>query len=314
MQVPPSEEATLDDAMVCYCYRLTTGKLREAYNRCGSLAKMQDETKAGRACRGCNVVLQALFGEEATVDIPGVDRPVKAGTPCMIPGSNAMKGFIIANDQLDSVVYSSNAVAPQLGACDSTTPVEYALIDGEGKVVFHRRTTIRTNETFVFDTRNEDIPRPFYGMFHMSLGRGNIGASRFNIYWTDGKYSASTHEQSGSWRPRVFLPIVVDQAFIDRELDIYFAIMNPYGRKLPYTARVSDVETEDQLIWSSELDAEQSVWINVTETMFKPMLAQYPGSTAVIEFETPDLNVRTTLSLWFFIHHRKQDLWTANHI
>ena len=300
--------------MVCYCYRMTTGKLREAYKRCGSLAKMQDETKVGRACRGCNVVLQALFGEEATGDILGIDRAVKSGTACMQPGSKVMKGFVIANDQLDSVVYSSNAVAPQLGACDSSTPVEYSLIDAVGNVVFHRHTTINTNETFVFDTRNEDLPRPFYGMFYMSLGRGNLGASRFNIYWTNGRYSASTHEQAGSWRPRVFLPIVVNESFLKRELDVYLAVVNPYARKLAYTARVFDVATEDQLIWSSELDAEQSVWINASDTLFRPMLEQYPGSDAVVEFESPDLNVRTALSLWFFIHHRKQDIWTANHI
>ena len=66
------------DSMICYCNNLTREDLLRHHRRCGSLAKVQDETKAGKACGGCRVILQSLFGE-LPQEINAVDNGGVAG-------------------------------------------------------------------------------------------------------------------------------------------------------------------------------------------------------------------------------------------
>src|SRR5207245_437917 len=119
------------NSIVCYCYRKTVRDLKEAYATCGSLKGVEDATRAGTACSGCKVILQSLFGE-APSDANAPFMETTVGTSCSKPGRRIMKGFFIHDENLHSKVFSSNAVAPQLGNCDTTTEAEYTLVDHKG--------------------------------------------------------------------------------------------------------------------------------------------------------------------------------------
>jgi hypothetical protein len=147
------------DSMICYCNNLTREDLLRHHSRCGNLAKVQDETKAGKVCGGCRIILQSLFGElPQEVDSPD-HGGVAGATICLKPGSRVMKAFIVSDDKLESSVYSSNAVPPQFADCNSTMPIEYAVFDHQGNTVLHRKESLKTNETFVFDITKNFLSR-----------------------------------------------------------------------------------------------------------------------------------------------------------
>src|SRR5262245_28914332 len=110
-----------EDSIVCYCYRLTTRMLRESYARCGSLAGVEQETRAGTGCTGCKVLLYSIFGEKPTDHYQQQNPDLMLPSSCKRPGNRLMKGFTIANEGLESSVFASNGAAPQLGDCDLDT-------------------------------------------------------------------------------------------------------------------------------------------------------------------------------------------------
>jgi hypothetical protein len=309
-ELPTDEE----DAIVCFCYRLTTGMLKEAYKKCGSLQKVEELTKAGTGCTGCQVVLQSLFGETPTNHyVSGVDTIV--GTSCVKPGSRTMKGLIVANNDLESTVYASNGISPQLGKCDTTTQVEYALIDHRGRPVHRGTEEVATNATFKFETHTLDIERPFYGMFLLTLGRANFGAARFNVYWRSRSGGVcSTHENATSGRPRLWIPLLIGQLVVEGPTTIYFALMNPASHSREFTITVYEVDRGDSLTWSSRLDSHCTTWINANEHLFKPAIQKFGDGRWTVKVVTNDLDVYAAISAYFFTHNKVLNLWSCNHL
>ena len=157
--------------------------LREAYRKCGSVKGVEESTRAGTACTGCKVMLHSLFGEAPSNHYEKHETP-QFGTTCKKPGSRIMKGFVLAlGDSMQSTIYSSNGIAPQLGSCDADTKIEWHLLNHRGESVRNGQQMLRTNETFVFRTTEHALPNPFFGIFLLAFERANYGASRFNLYW-----------------------------------------------------------------------------------------------------------------------------------
>ena len=305
-------EQDSEGSMVCYCFRLTTGQLKRAYASCGSLAELEKQTKAGTECTGCKVILQSLFGERPS-DQYKLNQVPEIGSSCKRPGHRVMKGFVIADGDLESSIYSSNAVAPQLGNCDADTPIEFALVDHRGQVVAQGRDVLKTNDTFVFNTVDHKLPRPFFGMFLLAFERSNYGASRFNVYWRNKHGVSATHENATTGRPLVYLPITVDQQFLKGSSSVHAAIMNPHQTVVPYTLSAFDPESGVSFDWKSELPPFCSMWLDLNEHLFKPALSKYPNARFVFKLQS-HLDMYNALSMYFFVHNHATDLWTVNHL
>lgn len=303
-----------EDAIVCFCYRLTTKVLKEAYKKCGSLKKVEETTRAGTGCTGCQVVLHSLFGEEPSNQYTvGMDPTI--GTSCVKPGNKTMKGLVVANGDIESTIYSSNGVAPQLGSCDSTASMEYMLIDHRGVPVHRGSQKVATNETFKFETRNLDLPRPFYGMFFLTLDRKNFGAARFNIYWTCKKGGiCSTHENSSTGRPRVWIPLLAGRKLVEGPTTVYLALMNPSERSREFTLTAYEVDRAESISWSSRLDSYCTTWINASEFLYKPAIDKYGDGKWAVKILTNDLDVHAAITAYFFTHNKVLDLWSCNHL
>jgi hypothetical protein len=176
-----------------------------------------------------------------------------------------MKGLVIANHRLDTVVYSSNGVPPQFAEQEISMPVEYMLLDMAGKPLLHRSITLKSNETFCFDTRRENLPRPLYGMLLYRIGRSNYGGARFNSVWTNGISACSTHEINDSGRPSVVLPIPVDRAFLNGPNVLYLAIQNPKSWPIRLLLQVFDEPGNELGQFYRDLPPNTTQWLNVTE-------------------------------------------------
>src|SRR3954470_14756019 len=147
-----TEQADLPGSTVCFCYRRTLVDLPRAYAELGSLAKLQEVTRAGLGCGGCRAVLQYHFGETpAEIMDRSSDQRVGA-TVCVKPGNRVMKCFIASSSLLESRAFSSNAAPLQLGPCDTSMTAEYTLYNQLGRPVLSRRQHVATGETFTFDT------------------------------------------------------------------------------------------------------------------------------------------------------------------
>ncbi len=301
------------DSIVCFCYRQTVRDLTAAYKHYGSLRALQSATRIGTACGGCRLDLHALFGEDPA-DINESERLARLGPGCVAAGNKLMSGFIVADGSLESSVHSSNAVAHQLGNHDATAVVSYAVISADGTPIIERRGVLETNATFAFRTIEETLPRPFYGMFLLNYGRGNFGASRFNIQWSNGRSVASTHENATTGRPRTFLPLTVNDGFFAAGNVLYVALMNPHQRLIPFTLTVFDVHGKHKLVWRSVLSPYNSVWIDASERLFGPALERYPGGEFSLKVETMNLKQHAAITVYFFIHNTKSDRWSAQHI
>lgn len=305
-----------EDSIVCYCYRLTTKALREAYAKHGSLKAVEEATKVGKGCTGCKVILHSLFGEAATDHYHEEKHKEdqSMGSACSKPGSRTMKGFIVADDNLESVVYSSNAVAPQLGKCDSSATVEFALFNHKGLPVLMRSQKIATNETFIFDTRKEKLERPFHGMFSYTMDRSNYGASRFNIYWSNGKSTTSTHENATTGRPRLVLPILLDRKFAEGPNTLFTGLMNPHYQPIPLTVTLCDTESGETFNWNSTFLPYATAWINVTKHLLVPALTRKPNGKFLFQVATQVGNPNLSITQYFFVHNRTTNTWSANHL
>ena len=301
-----------EDSLVCYCHRLTTGMLKAAHQKLGSLKAVEEATGAGSACTGCKVILQSLFGEAASSHYQ-LDQPPVVGSTCKKPGNRLMKGFVISTGTLESTIYSSNGIAPQLGSCDADTPIEYLLLDHRGVPLIHRQALLKTNDTFTFSTKNEDIPRPFYGQFMLIFGRSNYGASRFNIYWGNESGYSATHENSSTGRPKVILPVAVDQKFNEGSSKIHIAVMNPHQETIKYSFSCRDLDGKGEIIWESELPQYCSTWLNASEHLFSQALKSCPQGRFVLEVRSRG-NMHAALSVYYFFHNEINDLWTVNHL
>jgi len=303
-----------EDSLVCYCYRLTTKDLRQAYCKYGSLKGVEEHTKAGTGCTGCKVILHSLFGEAASDHYEHEKEAPSHGTSCSKPGSRTMKGFIVADDNLESLVYSSNAVAPQLGKCDASAEVEFTLFDHKGLPILMRKQQVSTNETFVFDTRKEKLDRPFHGMFSYTMNRSNFGASRFNIYWTNGKSTTSTHENATTGRPKLILPILIDRQFFEGPNTLYLGLMNPHHQSIPLILTLSDVESGETFNWNTDFIPYSSAWINVSKYMLARAFEKKPNGRFLLQTTTQSGNVHLSITQYFFVHNRTTDTWAANHL
>jgi bacterioferritin-associated ferredoxin len=302
-----------EDAIVCYCYKLTTKDLKDAYRRCGSLKEVEQQTRAGTGCAGCKIILHELFQEQPEDQYNLAKQPT-IGTLCSKPGNYSMKGFVIANGTIESRVYASNGVAPQLGDCDSTTPIEYALLDHMGQPVLKEHRMLAKNETFVFDTSKLDLPRPFYGIFNMNLGRSNIGAARFNIYWITPEGVTATHELSATGRARVFLPFLVDKRFLEGPNAVYLAMMNPHDIEVPYNLSVINVDRKEEYKWNSSLKPHCSCWIDTNSKLFARVIKDDKDSRFALRIELDSFDIYKSLSSYFFTHNRSTRLWNCNHL
>ena len=306
-------EESCEDSIVCYCYRLTTGDLKKAYKKYGSLKMVEEVTKAGTECTGCKVILKSLFGEDASDHYQAHMTP-STGTSCVKPGQHTQKAFIIADEHLESTVYSSNAVAPQLGDCSTKGEIEYALLDHKGVPVLMQKEIIDTNQTFVFDTRKVNIPRPFYGLFLLSYSRSNMAASRFNVHWSNGKSTTSTHENHASGRPRIFVPLMVTEEFLNGPNVIHISIYNPHHKTAPCKLTVFEVDTREEISWNTTFPSYTSAWINANEALFRTAIKRNPKGRWILKIESLNMDEHSALCVYFFMHNRKIDSWSCNHL
>lgn len=307
-----SESIDTEDSMVCYCYRYTTSMLRKAHKECGSLKALEEKTRVGTGCTGCKVILQSLFGETPS-DHYKLDQSPAFGSSCRRPGSRVMHGFVISDGNLESKVYSSNGVAPQLGDCNADSEIAYALVDHRGVPILQRTQKLRTNETFIFATEKENIPRPFFGMFLLAFDRSNYGASRFNVYWGNKNSVSATHENTLTGRPQVFLPVIVDRQFLDGNNTIFAAIMNPHRRPIGFRIIARELDSQQEAYWDSELPPRCSMWINANEHFFAPTLEKFGEGKVLLQLKTK-ADMHSALAMYFFIHNKSTDLWSVNHL
>jgi len=301
------------DPMVCFCYRYTVSALKEARQKYGSLKAVQDVTRVGNGCRGCRASLSALFQEDVAAH-NRIDSPQTKTSTCVKPGQKLMTGFVIADGNLESRIVSCNAIAPQLGECDSTTQLSYALLNHKAEVVLQNNALVKTGETFTFDTRKHALPRPFFGTFLLALGRENFGASRFNVQWSNGRSVASTHENAATGRPRVFLPVFINRSNLNGPNRIYLGIMNPRQATLRYSIVVFDKNSLKQVRWDAHLDGYQSSWIDANEILFRPLLDRHPEGNFGIKIESADLHSIDAATVYFFFHNANKDLWSCQHL
>jgi hypothetical protein len=301
------------ESVICYCKSLTLGMLEESFKECGNLGALQKRTRAGTVCGGCRVILESVFGESPDEILSLRGDPEKDSGMLIKPGSRIMKGFVVADHRLDSVVSACNGVPPQFGNQRTTVPVEYALLDQDGRMVLHRKTVFRTHETFRFDTAKEDIPRPLYGMFLYSLGRSNYGASRFNVAWTNGVSSASTHEINDSGRPNVFLPLVADPDFLAGPNRVYLAVQNPRPHAAKLRFRLLDRRGGAVSESILDLGPHSTRWLDVNRDYYAPGLALRPDGV-VLKIEADGLRAEIAPTIYFFFHNLNTDIWSANHL
>ncbi len=309
----PPTAPTTSDSIVCYCYNRTSLQLREAHGRLGSLSALQQETRAGTKCGGCRFLLESMFGETPD-EILDLDRDGGRRNICVRPGKHVMKGFVVADHRLDTVVYSSNAVPPQFAEHDMGMPIEYMLLDAAGKPILHRAAILGTNETFCFDTRKENLPRPLYGMLLLQIGRANYGGARFNSVWTNGVSACSTHEINDSGRPSVVLPIPVDAAFAQGPNTIRLAIQNPHSWPIRLALQVFDESGRELDRRYRDMAGHTTQWVDVMKEVFKPLLARHPRSRLVLRVESDPVRNEFAPTTYFFMRNLNTDIWNANHL
>lgn len=321
-----------DSSTVCFCYRKSLRDLRILHQEHGSLAKMQEASRIGLACGGCRALLEYHFGE-APVEIMDLTHDkIPGATVCVKPGDRVMKCFIASSSLLESRAYSCNAVPPQLGQCDTSMTVELTIYNHLGRPLLTRIQHVATGGTFTFDTEAERLPRPFYGMIAYRLNQRNYGASRLNVAWHSGDSTTSTHENATTGRTDVILPVPVDRAFLAGPNDIYLAIQNPHEMPRPVSLRVFKLDGGNMYDSLSEKSGRKRVqavgaiefhrilpprgtaWIAANEELYSPAVNQLGEGPVALRIYTPGASIHEAPSTYFFFHHRKENIWSANHM
>ena len=310
--VVPSTNTPEGDSIICYCHGRTLGELVNCHNRVGSLAAVQRETRAGSSCGGCRVTLEALFQETPgeILDLQTIGQSLK-----MLPGQRLMAVFVASDGQLETKLYSSNAAPPQFGAQETGMDVEYAMIDRDGAPVLRGKRVLKTNETFHLDTREMELPRPFYGMLVYAIGRFNYGASRINAVWFNSVSASSTHEVYNSGRPSVVIPIPADREFLRGPNTIYLAMHNPYPHPLNCVFRCYDLRREQpEILARLDLQSRHTRWINVNAALYQPLLENSAAERIAVRVESDPIKLSLAPTLYMFVHNRNSGIWNANHL
>jgi len=294
--------------------------------------------RVGLACGGCRAMLHHHFGGSlAQIN----DFSVEMGTTsCAKPGSRVMKGFIASGSLMESHIFSCNAVPLQLGECDAGTDAEFVIYNHAGKPILARKYRIETGETFHFDTALSRLPRPFYGMVTLSISRGNLGPSRFNVSWYRDESSTSTHENASTGRPDVILPIAFDQRFLNGPNTVYLAVQNPHARAIDLHFRVfrmndgnlyGDVHNKrpsksslkrllgisrrSAIEWQRRLPSMGTFWIPVHEEFILPASKELGTDDALaLRIYSPEDNMHMAPSTYFFFHHKPTNILSCNHL
>lgn len=328
------------EGIICFCYRKTLADLQRALEIHGDFRSLQQATKVGLGCGGCRAMLHHHFGE-VPVEINDFSADASRGaTSCMKPGNRTMKGFIASSSLLESHVFSCNAVPLQLGSCDATMNVEFAIYNQQGRPVFIRRQRVSTAETFHFDTALAKLPRPFYGMATYTLERQNYGASRFNVSWYTAQSATSTHENFSTGRPDVALPVRFDEFFLNGPNAVYLAVQNPHAKSCNLTFRVFRMDDANiygdaahvlpaKSGWqrviggrrrtavesSRRLPSMGTEWINVVEDFVIPAREILGGDAPLaLRIHAPGATIHEAPSCYFFFHHRPTNIVSANHL
>lgn len=327
------------DAMVCFCYRKTLGDLKALQGELGTLEAIQEKTKVGMGCGGCRPLLHHHFGTE-TKELADFTLKESDATLCVKPGNRVMKAFIASSSLLESRLFSSNGVPLQLGDCDSGMTINLAIYSATGKMIYSREQALVTGETFVFDTMRAGLPRPFYGMVAYTIQRQNYGGGRLNVAWYSGDSVTSTHENHFTGRPDVVLPVPVDQAFLKGPNDLYLAVLNPHSRPSKVVFRLFDFDQGDlyndleppapekksslfskkqtsgvkTLEFTRTLGASCTQWIDAVKEFYGPALEAFGGGRVGLRIYSPGYSIETAPVVYFFFHHRKENVWSANHL
>lgn len=332
MSIQPVTDSSTDEAqssMVCFCYRKTLGDLQAAHEKYGTLVKMQEATRVGMQCGGCRALLHHHFGEAPTEISDLSEDDHRGATVCVKPGNRVMKCFIASSSLLESRAFSCNAVPLQLGVCDASMTAEFTVYNHLGRPLINRREHIPTGGTFVFDTEKERLPRPFYGMIAYRLERSNYGASRLNVAWHAGHSTTSTHENFSTGRPDVVLPVPVDRRFLDGPNVIYLAVQNPHSRPCEVLFRVfrmeggaiyGDLEKEGNADPQGAVEYRRVLpplgtsWINASEEFYAPALSQLGDKSLILRIYVKGADIHEAPSTYFFLYHREEKIWSANHL
>ena len=318
------------EGIICFCYRKTLEDLRQVVAREGSLVKMQEATHVGMACGGCRAMLYHHFGEPVAEIYDFSADSSSGATVCVKPGRNTMKGFIASSSLLETHVFSSNIVPLQLGDCDATTDVEFSIYNQMGRLIYSKKHSARSGETFHFDTMRANLPRPFYGLATYTLARENYGASRFNASWYTEAGVTSTHENGSTVRPDVILPVVFDERFLNGPNTVYLAVQNPHSGTREMRFRVYSLDSGSVYDEQSEANGQEppsfvetvkplpsmgTLWINTHDELILPARKILgSGRPLVLRVFTKVDTIFKAPSSYFFFHHRPSNIWSANHL
>lgn len=299
--------------MVCYCYHKTKQDILDDVQKFGSLKEFQEKTGVGLGCGGCRIFLTALTNEE-TVDITQQKQRYDPTTACVAPGSRIMSGFLIKHKDLYSKVYATNAVAPQFKDCNMTGLFDYMVLDSRGNPLIHKNIELKTNEMFSFDIRETDLPDNFCGMFLFGLPRQNYGATRFNIQWSNGQSTTSTHENFSTGRPRVFLPVIYTREMLQGWNDVYIGQINPHSKEIHFTIAVFDINTNEKMVWSATIPPYGSSWICASDAFLRPALERFQGNSVGFRIENIGADATSAVTNYYFFHNRKTNTWSSQHL
>lgn len=307
--VPAAPESRTVDPVICFCFRVTERKLREAYRECGSLEKVKECTRAGTACRGCLTSLSAMFNQDIAWD-----AEASKTSSCLYSGQSVMKALVLSVEGLETRALAANAPAPQLNSCNLDGNISYSLVDGAGQRIFRRTQPISTFHNFLFDTATEMLPKPFVGQLIYEIDRKNRGSGRLGTQWYSPNGVAATHENSSTGRPRVFVPITLDKQFRNGPNRLYLAIVNPHEINAQFDLNVFNRGKQVLVNGSGTMGPYNSLWVDASESLFKPLEGKIGDEPLYIGLETRGLNIHAALSCYFFLHNLSTGAWSCQHL
>ena len=115
-------------------------------------------------------------------------------------------------------------------------------------------------------------------------------------------------------RPSAFLPIPVDLDFLRGPNTIHLALQNPHDWPIRLQLQVFDGPGIDYAREYREMPPHTTQWVDVLKELYGPVLAAHPRAKLSLHIESDPVRMEFAPTLYFFMHNRNTDIWTANHL